>query len=320
MLIDYQDRFIYLFIVGVSLLLLGGCHLLLARASLACRIAASVFVISAVMASSVGIFETSNIIPNCLAILLPVITLYHISGSVWLRSATRASLQFVAQPYVRSTGLVTAGLAIVIGAGLSYDQSDEQEADRSMQEMQVLMYRPATSPDTTLRATSDQGRRISLHKPTEPRTSEDVERDESQFLATSTRSGQFVHTQVADDHANCHGWVFTGGRAWIGGDEVESILDENGYEQVCEPRLDDLVVYRHNDKIIHTAIVRAAAPNQQVLVEGKWGWLGLYIHPVEQSYYGSEFSYYRSARNGHLLKGLTTPVSTVPKAPRLRFH
>ena len=33
---------------------------------------------------------------------------------------------------------------------------------------------------------------------------------------------------------NCHGWLFTGGRYWVAGDQVEDILADNGYAQVWE--------------------------------------------------------------------------------------
>ena len=125
--------------------------------------------------------------------------------------------------------------------------------------------------------------------------------------------GQFVHTQTADDTSNCHGWVFTGGRSWVGNDEVDRILADNGYEAVDDPRPDDLVIYRHDSSVKHTAVVRAVVPNESVLVEGKWGWMGLFIHPVDQSPYGVEFTYYRSARSGHLLQGLAVNVSVTTR-------
>ncbi|GIW83908.1 MAG: hypothetical protein KatS3mg106_421 [Gemmataceae bacterium] len=43
-----------------------------------------------------------------------------------------------------------------------------------------------------------------------------------------------------------------------------------------------LAVYFNPDYgVTHTAIVRYVSPDQPVLVEGKWGNLGIYLHPVD---------------------------------------
>ena len=41
-------------------------------------------------------------------------------------------------------------------------------------------------------------------------------------------------TRVApvDPACNCHGWVFTGGRFWVSGEDVPRILEDNGYRRV----------------------------------------------------------------------------------------
>jgi hypothetical protein len=65
-----------------------------------------------------------------------------------------------------------------------------------------------------------------------------------------------------------------------------------------------LVVYRQNNTIAHTAVVRFLSEGQPILVESKWGSLGLFLHPIEKSAYGTEFTFHRSPRAGHLLVGL----------------
>lgn len=107
-----------------------------------------------------------------------------------------------------------------------------------------------------------------------------------------------------DERANCHGWVFTGGRYLLGPDDVELILKENGYAEVSEPQPGDLVVYRQGGTVAHTAVVRYVTEGQPVLVAGKWGALGVFLHAADKSCYGTEYTFHRSTRRGHLLVGL----------------
>jgi hypothetical protein len=108
--------------------------------------------------------------------------------------------------------------------------------------------------------------------------------------------------------------VFANGRYGINGTEVDTILTDNGYQPVTAPRPGDLAIYRHPDgKPSHTALVRYVSEDQPVLVEGKWGWMGVYLHAVDQSIYGTEFRYYRSPRAGHLLRlASNDPRATTP--------
>jgi hypothetical protein len=47
-----------------------------------------------------------------------------------------------------------------------------------------------------------------------------------------------------------------------------------------------------------------------MLVEGKWGHLGRYLHRPEDYPYNTSWTYHRSRRGGHLLAGLAgTPPS-----------
>jgi hypothetical protein len=52
------------------------------------------------------------------------------------------------------------------------------------------------------------------------------------------------------------------------------------------------------------------AEGQPVLVESKWGNLGVFLHPADKTPYGTEFTFYRSARSGHLLVGVGGPTHT----------
>src|SRR5207302_9873112 len=98
-----------------------------------------------------------------------------------------------------------------------------------------------------------------------------------------------------------HGWVFTGGRYWVAGDAVDPILTDNGYREVTEPRPGDLIVYRGTaGDVVHTALVRVAG--DLVLVDGKWSNMGCYLHAPEGYVERFGWTFYRSARAGHLLR------------------
>src|SRR5207245_249118 len=98
--------------------------------------------------------------------------------------------------------------------------------------------------------------------------------------------------------SNCHGWVFTGGRFIVPGSQVDLVLKENGYQEVHEPHPGDVAVYRQGSAVLHTALVRYVTEGQPVLVEGKWGSLGVFLHPADKSPYGPDYTFYRSARHG----------------------
>lgn len=87
---------------------------------------------------------------------------------------------------------------------------------------------------------------------------------------------------------------------------------------MTDPHPGDLVVYRHGDAVCHTALVRYVTENQPVLVEGKWGCTGVYLHPVEKSIYGDDYRFYRSNRKGHLLAGIrATDPSAASGSPQV---
>lgn len=111
----------------------------------------------------------------------------------------------------------------------------------------------------------------------------------------------------ADQDCNCHGWVFTGGQYWVASEEVQTILDDNGYQAVTEPHPGDLVIYRdESGAISHTGLLRTAGGDCPLLVESKWGGIGRFIHQAADHAYGDmTWTFYRSARNGHILRGLS---------------
>lgn len=98
-----------------------------------------------------------------------------------------------------------------------------------------------------------------------------------------------------DEQSNCHGYVFTSGRYAIRGEDVEYILADNCFAPVATPAVGDVAVYRGRaGKVIHTGVVRIAGGPDSVLVESKWGPLGVYLHHAELSPYGTGITYYRN--------------------------
>jgi hypothetical protein len=75
------------------------------------------------------------------------------------------------------------------------------------------------------------------------------------------------------------------------------------------PRPLDLAIYRDaKGEVAHIGIVRAIRP-EVILIESKWGWGGLFLHPHEAHPYApATCVFYRSERAGHLLQGLGETV------------
>jgi hypothetical protein len=171
-----------------------------------------------------------------------------------------------------------------------------------------------TTPTGT--AATDCGTDIPLHITVDPRSTAEAARWEGSSPALATFAGKFIRRTPATDDCNCHGWVFTGGRHTVLGRFVDTILEENEYCPVTAPEAGDLCVYRGGDGVVaHTAVVRAVLNDGTVLVEGKWGRMGVYLHDADESCYGKQFTYHRSPRPGHLLGGVGSDTTTATSQP-----
>jgi hypothetical protein len=156
-------------------------------------------------------------------------------------------------------------------------------------------------------AFTDKGRRVPLFR-AEPRpmTPEALLAREATAVHPWTLSASVIRTAQLDLSHNCHGWTFAGSRYWVRDNDVDMILADNGYRLVKDPRPGDLAVYRYepNGMVSHSGAVRVAGADGVVLVESKWGWLGRYLHAPADQRYGTMWTYHRSDRRGHLLRGL----------------
>jgi hypothetical protein len=152
-------------------------------------------------------------------------------------------------------------------------------------------------PLFTLRATADQFAHL-LAKAKQ----QDVE-----IRQVVAPTDGMIRTAPPDLLYDCHGWVFTGGRYFIAGRDIEWILLDNDYQLVLEPEPGDLAIYRDSTGTIrHSGIVVAITNNNMPLVESKWGYIGRYISPAYTRTYRLSCTFYHSSRNGHCLRGAAT--------------
>lgn len=118
-----------------------------------------------------------------------------------------------------------------------------------------------------------------------------------------------IHREHPDRMANCHGWVFTGGRFLLKGHDVENILSDNNYVLVSKPKPDDIVIYRDiTGQILHTALVQVVLRDGTIITESKWGIDQRFLHLPADQPYSSEFEYYRTDRPNHLIRILDSDV------------
>lgn len=222
--------------------------------------------------------------------------------------STRRALQHVTGMFQRHSaraGMVGAvGLVMVTVSFARFEIESTKDIDQSNEFLTEFNSKPELEPANGISATTDGGRLMQIQVPVEARPLEKIESLERRFLSERRYVERVIRLAPSSDTCNCHGWVFTGGRYWVSPDDVQLILNDNGYRPVSEPRPGDLAIYRAGDSITHTAVVRAASDGKPVLVEGKWGSMGVFLHEVAESCWGTSFTYYRSPRSGHLLVGL----------------
>lgn len=156
-------------------------------------------------------------------------------------------------------------------------------------------------------AVTDLGRQIELFRYD---ASESPETLGNLLVDQEALTQKVIRIAGPDAACNCHGWVFTGGRYGVASEDVDKVLPDNGYQVVGDPREGDVVIYRDDlDRVRHTGLVRFVGTDGLVLVESKWGPLGIYLHSPTDQPYGRFFYFYRSSRPTHEL-------SMKPPAPR----
>jgi hypothetical protein len=301
---------------GTALFLIGLIHLLGRGWSWRCKAAstAGIVVTASLVPLAIGDIGLTAAAAGLTVLVAGILTLVTSGGIATVLQPMHSLLR---RPAIRSALLAVAGGVLIVAAYVKFDHDDQAAIDRDNAFDEMVVHQPATRDASEVQATTDHGRRIQLREVNEIRPVEFRTTTEDRVLSELHCYGRVIRIAAADDVCNCHGWVFTGGRYWIPGSEVENILTENGYVAVTDPRPGDLAIYRDAKEISHTSIVRAIVNGMPPLVEGKWGWMGVFLHPVGDSIYGAKYTYYRSPREGHLLAGLEGASNSKDGAERL---
>lgn len=198
-------------------------------------------------------------------------------------------------------GARAAHLLIVVGMALWFGSRTELPTefpvtDEPLDSMNLM------EEATEYLAVTDAGTQIPLYH-IDLRTRDEETR---QYVAAAVDwtpdSSHVIPRASASIHANCHGWVFTGGRFLVRGENVDQILRDNGYTVQGDPQPGDIIVYRSEyGEVLHTGIVSGILLDGTCIIESKWGITGRYLHQAEDQPYGLNYAFYRSERSGHLV-------------------
>ncbi len=289
---------------GFGLLLVGGANLLLLRRGIVVRMLATLLgcgigVGAAAALDQPGVVATTSLI--LATALVPCLLL----SSGRLVTCLANIINSLQRPALRFGFLALAGIGTIIGGIVAFNYADEKALDESMAELDLMHGRMPTMPSEHDKATTDHGTPIILKEPPTLRDGNDLTAAEERVLHDIQHN--LIRRGPASDQTNCHGWVFAGGRFILSPDDVALIIKENGYEETHEPHVGDIVIYRQNGTISHTALVRYVTEGRPAMVEGKWGTLGIFLHEADQAIYGKDYTFYHSHRNGHLLAGIGGP-------------
>jgi len=310
---DYFSRFFPAVCAGFGLFLAGGVNLLLLRRGVWLRLLATIVAVGVALGAAWSLDQPGAVAGAARLLGLGLIPFLALGSGRLVRGLT-VLVTAASRPTVRFGLLTTAGLGTAIGSLVVYEIEDEEALSAPTSELELLEANTGrvkqAVPSSRAAAYTDQGTRIMLEEPRSLRDRSALDETENLVLQRTHQDERLIRRGPAGDQSNCHGWVFAGGRFHIAAGRVELILRENGYREIHDPQPGDLVVFRNNGEIVHSAIVRYVADGQPLLVESKWGSLGVYVHPVEESPYGTNYTIQRSARNGHLLVGLGGDAST----------
>ncbi len=299
---EYFDRFFVFAAVGLGLVLAGGVNLALGARSgrrIALQAVTSLALCGAVFAALNSLTRTELAI-RAAGLLGGLLFATAVLGSDWLSRAVAV----LRRPAARWSLLSVSGLALVIGSVLAFERADDAVAEKDTLELELTSGQQPSVPTRRADAVTDRGARVVLKEPEHHRDSGALTGAEARVLENAKLGDQVIRRGGPTDESNCHGWVFAGGKFLLSGEEVEAILKDNGYQETQEPQPGDVAVYRNAGTVAHTAIVRYVSEGQPVMVEGKWGTMGVFLHPADKSVYGTEYAFYRSGRTGHLLVGV----------------
>ena len=278
------------------------------RKSLAVRCAATLVAIGIALATAQAIDQAGAIASTARLLAFGIVPAA-VLGSRQLVAGIGAVLAAVARPTVRFALLTAAGIGVAIGAVVVNEREEEFAIEREMAELALLESHVESIPVERETVSTDRGTRVVVRQPASEHDHQYMTETEEHYFRNAHLKETVIRTGTADERTNCHGWVFTGGKFIVTGSEVDLILNENGYTKQKAPRAGDLVIYRSSGAVTHTAVVQYVSGNQPVLVSGKWGPLGVFLHPIDKSPYGTDYAFYRSPRAGHLLTNRSPAIA-----------
>jgi hypothetical protein len=211
----------------------------------------------------------------------------------------RVLTALLSRPRLQAVLLLVAGPLLAVGWTFHAEYASWQSTP-PIPGMRLIMYPPLLPVE--VHACTDEGRPLPLW--TLGTTDDDVAAIMSGPEENTSRQlpMKILRTAPPSIETNCHGWVFCDGRYCIHNQNVEQILQENGYEIVANPQPDDVIIYRDDQGgIIHSGLVRTVY-DDTVLIESKWGILGRYLHAPTDQTYSTHWNFYRSARSGHSVR------------------
>jgi hypothetical protein len=292
--------------LGLAMLAIGGQRILFPNLSVALRL--SVAAVTIVL-SSAGAFlaSDSEIGALCLVTTPTLMGLLQLAAQPSLIAGLCRALASLHRPGVQSVTQVIGGIVLALGGVGWFEWDSEAECEKQDLEMRKVAG-PAKPPlHESGHGQTDAGRAIEFMAPEE----EESQSPDStlNWAGAEQFFDKVIRTGADSEACNCFGWVFTGGRAWLSPKDVEWILEDNDYQPVSEPQPGDVAIYREHEKIIHAAIVRADDPAIGVIVEGKWGRRGVFLHQADQSGYGTQYTFYRSTRPGHVIREMSVEAA-----------
>jgi hypothetical protein len=314
MRMGHYSQFFSAICAGLGLFLAGAANLVLLHRGVALRAGATGIALGVALGVAARL-EPAETFRNTAGLLALAMIPFVLLGSGQLTHALRTMIAAIGRPVVRSALLTTGGIGLVIGSVVVFERTDNRILNEIEADFELFHAQVPANPSTREKAVTDRGTQIEIRESTAPRAEELVNDLESRLLAAGSFRDRVIRVGPADDRSNCHGWVFAGGLYVLRGTDVEVILYENSYYRERTPRSGDLVIYRGTPggSITHTAVVQYASDSEPVLVRSKWGSLGIFTHAVDQSPYGTEFSYHRSSRGGHRL--IISPISSGHSLP-----
>ena len=300
-------RFVPVICAGIGLILVGGVSLLLARQQWWVRLPASLAVLGLVLAGVSGLSQPGLAAATACLLALGLVPCTLLAERR-LTARLAAGVGALHRPAVRFGLLTCAGLGVCVVALVQFERADEAAVEAEMADLELMQGHPLTRQSGASRAATDRGTRVILREPIVTRDESDLRLVEDRLLHNTRLEEYVIRRGPAGDQSNCHGWVFAGGKYLLASETVDLILRENGYRETRQPRPGDLVIYRQSGEVAHSAVVLYMTEGQPVLVEGKWGNLGIFLHPAEKCTYGQVYSFYHSDRRGHRLAGLDDPA------------